>query len=288
MRLSRSTLILGLALLMGALAALAIHHTIERKLQDIDARAAAGGTLRVLVPKADLARGTSLTSKVIAVRDVPAEWVPSNAITWDQFERIENQRLAHPAVRGEALLWSLLEAPRAPSFSSRLAAGRRAITVPVDDVNSISGMIEPGDRIDLLAAVRKDQRTVMFALLQDVTVLATGARVGVDADGKDGRRGYTTLTLEAAADDAQRVLAAREVGKLSAVLRAPGDRAMHTSARRDALALLDLVDLAPLPDESTVPVLYGNRAGLPRDVPRLRAPRDSGSAEPAPLRKPMP
>jgi pilus assembly protein CpaB len=288
MRLSRSTLILGLALVMGMLAALAIHHTIERRLQDIDARATAGGTLRVLVPKTDLARGTPLTSKVVAVREVPAEWVHSNAVTPDQFERIENQRLAHPAMRGETLLWSLLEAPRAPSFASRLRAGRRAITVPVDEVSSISGMIEPGDRIDLLAAVRKDQRAVLFALLQDVTVLATGARAGVEADGRDGRRSYTTLTLEAAADDAQRVLAAREMGKLAAVLRAPGDRATQSSARRDALTLLGLGDPAALPDEGTVPVLYGNRAGLPGELPRLRTPRDMGTVASDPLRRPMP
>jgi len=147
MPLRRSTLILGIALVMGVLAAVAIHQTLERKVQDIEARGKTK-TLRVLVPKEDLPKGTPLTTRVVAVREIPAEWVHSNAVTPEQFDRIENQKLAYPAARGEALLWSLLEGQRAPSFSSRLVAGRRAITVPVDDVSSISGMVEPGDRIE--------------------------------------------------------------------------------------------------------------------------------------------
>jgi pilus assembly protein CpaB len=259
MRIGRNMVILALALAMGALAALAVHRYIERREQDLEALSKPARTLRVLVPKEDLARGTPLTATVVAVRDVPAEWSHSNAITPDQFDRIEHLRLTHPAVRGEALLWSQIEGQRAPSFSSRLPAGRRAITVPVDEMNSIAGMIEPGDRIDLLASVKKDQRSILFPLLQDVPVLATGARAAMDADGKESRRTYTTITLEAGADDAQRVLAARDVGRLAAVLRAPGDRARQPAARHDAMALLGLTDPAPSSRGPRVPVLYGNR-----------------------------
>jgi pilus assembly protein CpaB len=263
MRLSRSTLILVMALAMGALAAVAIHRYIEGLAQDIEARGKAQRLRQVLVPKEDLAKGTPLTTQVVAVRDVPAEWVHSNAVAPEQFDRIENHRLAYPAVRGEALLWSLLEGQRAPSFSSRLSAGRRAITVPVDEVNSISGLLEPGDRIDLVASVRKNERAFLFPLLQDVTVLATGTRAVAEGDARDGRRSFTTITLEARTDDAQRLLAAREVGKLAAVLRAPGDRAIDAAPQRDAMALLGLAD--PAPDDSAVPVLYGNRAA-PREA----------------------
>lgn len=275
--LSRSTLILAIALVMGGLAAFAIHRYIERRVEDVEARGKPARTLRILVPKEDLAKGAALSTKVVAVREIPFEWAHSNAITPEQFERVENQKLAYPALRGESLLWSLLEGQRAPSFSSRLIAGRRAITVPVDDVNSISGMIEPGDRIDLMASVRKDSRAFLFPVLQNVAVLATGARSVVDSD--TGRRSYTTLTLEASPDDAQRVLAAREVGKLAPVLRAPGDAATRSAAQREALALLGLADAARWPGDSAVPVLYGNRA-LPKDLARLGALREATAGEP--------
>lgn len=271
--LNRSGLILGAALLIGGVAAFGVNRYIKRQVEDIEARAKAGKTVRVVVPKEDLAKGTVIAAGMVAVREVPAEWAHSNAVTPEQFDRLENQTLAYPAARGEMLLWSLLEGQRMPTFSSRLMAGRRAITVPVDEVNSISGMVEPGDRIDLVVSARRENRTYMFPLLQNVPVLATGTRAGAEPNVAGGKqRTFTTITLEATPEDAQRVLAAREVGKIAALLRAPGDGARTPNERRDALALLGLGAAAPLED-SSVPVIYGGaHAAAMKSLPTLRPP----------------
>jgi pilus assembly protein CpaB len=257
---NRSWLILGVALALGGLAAFGVNRYITRQVQDIEARSKAHKTVRVLVPKEDLPKGTVLGAKVVAVRDLPAEWAHSNAITPEQFDRVENQKLAYPAARGEMLLWSLLEGQRAPSFSSRLPAGHRAITVAVNEVNSISGMLEPGDRIDLMVSLKKDKRAYMFPLLQNVTVLATGSRAVPEHEGKEGgKRTFATITLGATPEEAQRVLAAREVGQLAALLRSPGDTGVKPAGRKDAMALLGIDD-EPVA-EGGVPVLYGGRGG---------------------------
>jgi pilus assembly protein CpaB len=279
---NRSWLILGIALGLGGLAAFGVNRYITRQVQDIEARGKSHTTVRVLVPKQDLPKGAVLTAKVVAARDIPAEWAHSNALTPDQFERVENKKLAYRAARGEMLLWSLLEEQRAPSFSSRLPAGHRAITVPVDEVNSISGMLEPGDRIDLMASVKKDSRVFMFPLLQNVTVLATGSRVVVEADGKEGRRTFTTITLDASPDEAQRVLAAREVGKLAALLRAPGDTATKGGPRRDAMALLGIANEHSM-EPGGVPVLYGGH-GSAKAVPGMASQHAAASLADAPAR----
>jgi pilus assembly protein CpaB len=265
---NRSWLILGAALLIGGIAAFGAHRYLKNQVDELEARNK-GKMVRVVVPKQDLTKGTALTADLVAVREVPAEWAHSNAVLPDQFDRVENQKLAYPAARGEMLMWAMLEGQRAPSFSSRLAPGRRAITVPVDDVNSISGMLVPGDRIDLVVSVHKETHTFMFPLLQNVSVLATGARAAVtaDADGKDSKHTFTTITLEASPEEAERVLAAREVGKLAAVLRPPGDQAVASSERKDSMALLGLANAAALA-ASGVPVIYGGRGGT-RDLSRL-------------------
>lgn len=257
-----SWLILLVALVIGGFAAFGVNRYIKGRVDQLEAQAK-GRKVRVVVPKEDLPKGTVLTSKLVAVREIPMEYAHTNAVTPDQFERVENQKLAYPAARGEMLLWSLLEGERVPSFSSRLTAGHRAVTMQVDEVNSISGMLEPGDRIDLMVSVRKENHTYMFPLLQNVDVLATGARADVvsGADGKEQRRSFTTITLEATPEDAQRVLAAREVGKVAAVLRAPGDAAVGSSARRDSLALLGLGGPAGPAETNGVPVMYGGRGG---------------------------
>src|SRR5262249_39351191 len=147
------------------------------------------------------------------------------AVVPEQFERVAGQRLAYPVARGEMLLWSLLEEQRSSTFSSRLAVGRRAITVQVDETNSISGMLEPGDRIDLMVSLKNGGRSFMFPVLQNVTVLATGTRAtrGAAPEGKAGSgRSFNTITLDVSPQEAERMLAAREAGKVEAVLRAPG------------------------------------------------------------------
>jgi pilus assembly protein CpaB len=269
---SRSVVLLLAALALGGLSAFGVKRFIERQMEEVEARGK-GKMVRVIVPKQDLPKGTPLTEAAVASREVPADWAHSNAITPQQFERVENQKLAYPAARGEMILWSMLEGQRAPSFSARLPAGRRAITVPVDEVNSISGMLQPGDRIDIMVSARKDNRAYMFPLLQNVVVLATGSQAVAagDTSGKDGssKRTYTTITLDASPQDAQRVLAAREIGKLAALLRSPGDAANAFSSRRDAMSLLGLNDPERiLGKEASVPVIYGGRDAM-KELPRL-------------------
>lgn len=280
---NRSWLILAMALAIGGVAAFGVNRYISRQVEDIEARARMTKTVRVVVPKEDIPKGTAIEARLVAVREVPAEWAHSNAVTPEQFDRAEKQVLVYPASRGEMLMWSQFEGQRAPTFSSRLVTGRRAITVPVDEVNSISGMVEPGDRIDLVVTARRDSKAFMFPLLQNVLVLATGTRAGTEGGGdKDGKpRTFTTITLDASPDEAQKVLAAREIGKLAALLRAPGDALRTPSERREAMALLGIG-----PDirvESSVPVLYGgnNANGLSGIAPlRAAAPTERAASMP--------
>ena len=48
---------------------------------------------------------------------------------------------------GEPLLAVAIAGADAAHFSQRLRAGSRAITIAVDEVNALSGMLQPGDRI---------------------------------------------------------------------------------------------------------------------------------------------
>ena len=257
LRIQRSWLLLIVALGLGGLSAFGVKRYIEQHVAEVEERSKAQSTVQVLVPKSDLVKGAILSPEVVAVREVPSMWAHSNALTPAQFDRIEGQALAYPAVRGEMLLWSMLEGQRPPAFSTRLPNGRRAITVPVDEVNSISGLLQPGDRIDLMVSAKKEGKSYLFPLLQNVTVLATGSQAVVSADGKEGsKNSFSTITLDAAPEDARRVLAAREVGKLAAMLRSPGDTAVLPSNRLDALSLLGLNDSGA---DSSVPVLYGGR-----------------------------
>ncbi len=269
-----SWLILLVAIAIGGLAAFGVNRYIKGRVDQLEAQAK-GRKVRVVVPKEDLPKGTALTANLVAVREIPMEYAHTNAITPDQFERVENQKLAYPAVRGEMLLWSLLEGERVPSFSARLVAGHRAVTMTVDEVNSISGMLVPGDRIDVVVTVKKDNHAVMIPLLQNVDVMATGSRADVvaGADGKESRRTFNTITLDVSPADAQRMIAARATpgSQVAAVLRPPGDAAVGSDARHDSLALLGLGGPAAAAESTGVPVMYGGRGhgGAGKPMPSL-------------------
>jgi pilus assembly protein CpaB len=185
--------------------------------------------VKLVVANNDMAKGGRLSADTVSQRSVPQEWVHADALRPEQLDRFTNAELETPARRGQPILWAQLVRPRAASFSNRISPGRRAVTIPVDDVSSASGMIVPGDRIDLVATVKQNGKPRLIVLMQKATVLATGKQsagyTGPDnSRGEDGdRRTYTTITLDASPQNARRILALRQIGELTAVLRAPQD-----------------------------------------------------------------
>lgn len=283
--LNRNLLLLLVALSVGGLSAWGVKRFIDGQIESVEARSKAKKTVRLIVPKSNLAKGTVISAELVAVRQVPAEWAHSNALGPDDFERVAGQRLAYPLASGEPLMWSLLEGERAPSFSAKLPSGRRAITVPVDEVNSISGLIQPGDRIDLMVSAKREGKTFLFPLMQNVAILATGsvAVAPKDWDGREAsKRNFATITLEASPDDARKVLAAREVGKLAAMLRSPDDTASTSSERVDAMTLLGIGKPGALPDDDAgVPVLVGGSGAVRLQKNPLLRPGNTPVAAPA-------
>ncbi|MEW6416066.1 MAG: Flp pilus assembly protein CpaB [Pseudomonadota bacterium] len=254
---NKNWIILIAALGVGGLAAFGAKNYLSNQMAEIEARERNKAMVRLVVAKVDLEKGSVVSPEHFAVRQVPKEWAHSGAITPEQFGRAEGSTLAYPANAGEPVLWAQLEGQKAPTFSARLAPGRRAVTVPVDEISSLSGMVEPGDLIDVVVSIKKDNRNFTFTLLQSVAVLATGTKASQqDADPEGRARHFTTITLDTTPEDAKRVIAAREVGRVTALLRAPSDASQVSRDRSDALALLGLSGGFASP-ASSVPVIYG-------------------------------
>jgi pilus assembly protein CpaB len=259
-KVNRSWIVLGAALGIGLLAALVAYSYLSSQMAAIEARAK-GETVPVIVAKHDLPKGARLSAQNVAVRAVPKDFAHSVAVFPAHFDRLEGQALAYPVKGGETILWGLMESKKVPTFSARVEPGRRAMTVPVDEINSISGMLEPGDMIDLIVTVDQksgDQvaKKITFPLLQSVQVLATGQR-SVDDPKSGERRSYSTVTLDTTPEQAQNLIVAREAGKITALLRNPADTRPMSGAYGDVATLLGLRGDAVTQDEKQIPVLYG-------------------------------
>ncbi|RAP58155.1 Flp pilus assembly protein CpaB [Oleiagrimonas sp. MCCC 1A03011] len=218
-KINRNFIFLGVAVLLGVMASvLAVHYVntqVAKRTHTTPQR-----TVKVVVPVRDLAKGDMLSASGVAARDVPAEFVPADAITPADYRNYLGQVLRAPLQHGAPIPASAVER-LSDHFSNIIAPGKVAYSIQVNNTNSISGLITPGDHIDLMLLTSEDKNDRIRPLLGDVLVLATGRRAkGVRSDGS-GDDHYSNLTLELTPTEAQRVGIAKKVGALRVMLRPP-------------------------------------------------------------------
>jgi pilus assembly protein CpaB len=281
------------ALLTGAVAYVAARHYLASEERAAEARVAERHQKRaVLVARTDLSAGTVLDAGLLAARQIPVRYVAASAALPQEVARVEGQRLLHDVRGGEPILWPSLAGGEDTTLSAGLQRGRRALTFPVDEVNALSGMLTPGDVIDLLyTAPGAAGVPAVRPLLQRVTVLATGRSTG-PTDAGDGPGGasaadFATITLDLTPEQAQLVVLAQRAGELTAVLRHPADAAVPPARTVDANALAErTVRRVAAAPRDYVDVITGGSRGVASRT-RLTAgdaasgPRSAGAPEPS-------
>jgi pilus assembly protein CpaB len=178
---------------------------------------------------------------VIAVKPIPAR----TAVTADM---LEEKRLPPEAVhplaaktskeliglisevpieQGEQILSSkfVKQGQATAGLSYVIPKGKRAFTLPADNIIGIAGFIKPGDHVDVLTIMnttdRNMQKTVGSALLfQNIEVLAAGKLVN---DNGQINNQYDSVTLAVSSQDIVKLNLASSEGKIRLVLRQPSD-----------------------------------------------------------------
>lgn len=242
---NKNWLLLALAVALGGAAFYLSNQAITSRISQIEEEATRGKTLlSVVVANRPIQAGEPIDAGSVAVRQMPSEFVNRNMVTPDTYDSVDGQVLTVGMDRGDVLQLSYTASRGGEVFAATLKNGRRALTIDVDEVSSISGMLRPGDRIDLLLTARGSSdaasgKNVTFPLLSNVEVLATGQfQKNVAASTESAARAYAHVTLNVTPEDATRIVTAKTGGRLTAVLRAPGDLQRNTS---NALTIDDVV-----------------------------------------------
>jgi len=130
---------------------------------------------------------------------------------------------------GDFLNWSELSTATFRSkreLSTVIPRGYRAVSISVDSVGSVTNMIRPGNKVDLIGTFRfpgntgdKSYDTLTLTVLQNVEILATG---GVyDSAMSSRQRNYSTVTLSLTPKESEMVIFASQKGRLQLILRNP-------------------------------------------------------------------
>ncbi len=268
-----SSLLFVAALGFGALAVFGARGYLAERLEVEKARLApTQPVVEVVVARRDLEAGELVDADSMAVRQVPADLVPGSAVLPERFDRHVGARIAQPMRSGEPLLAAAIVGADVATFSSRIRPGIRAMSVLVDEVNSVSGMLQPGDRIDLLFSVRPPvapgmppAQEITSTLMQDLAVLATGRQVRADRGDSSGLRHFTAITVEVSPSQAQELIVAQRTGKLTAMLRNPDDRQPMRPRTMDLNALLGIESPqrdVVVPQASGPEIIVGGRGTL--------------------------
>lgn len=265
---NRSMAMLLLALFAGLAAVLAARQHIQGRVQQLEDQARIPMVDRV-VAAYDLPAGTRLANEHLAIRSIPASLASSDSLSPERFTELSGAVLRSTLKGGDLILPAHAAVSQHLAFSKQLAQGRRAITMPVDAINSVSGLLEPGDLIDLYVSFEYQRRRITAPLLQGVLVLATGTQTQYQTGQDDARQGgYASVTLDAAPEDAVKLVAARQAGSITAVLRHPLDGSPSQKAvRGDLASLLGVSNPPPTPSQKAA-VIYGTKAS--RSLPKLQ------------------
>lgn len=177
-----------------------------------------------------LQAGTLLRDDDFAPRSTPAAAVPAGALldTPDARAGLRGALLRRYLDPGAALAADDVLRPRDRGFlAAVLAQNMRAISVGVDAVTGASGLIWPGDRVDLIltqeldpASTAPGHRVVGETILRNARVIAVDQQIaqGAVTDGTAGRIART-VTLEVAPDEAERVTVASRLGQIALAVR---------------------------------------------------------------------
>lgn len=277
-KMNKTWAVLGVALAIGLITALITRSFLSQKIEAIELRGK-HDTVDLLVAKEGIAKGSVVAVEDLAIRKIPVEFAHSGAVAPQDVMSVAGRVSSYDVKKGEMLIQSQILSKRPATFSARLENGHRAITVMVDEINSISGMLEPGDLIDLMFTVDQNGKKIIFPLLQRVPVMATGKRSVDDPKGGEPIQ-FATVTLNTTPDQAKNIIIARETGKLTALLRSPGDDASGSDSRVDLASLFGPSRAtARAPRDGGVPVLYGGSAGkFPPEALKLGRYRGAATA----------
>lgn len=173
-----------------------------------------------------ISAGTKLQPQHLVSVDVPAGYAPVSAVKYADRNVFFGQEVGVDVAKGDYLMENYFPSGGKTFVGNKLSDQIdndqfRALTLPVDETNSLARSIVSGDHIDIqyTVAVPGTPERASFLFLQDVPILATGSFSAADSDGRGGQKRYGTVTVLLPIQDAMRLSFARQSGSINVLLR---------------------------------------------------------------------
>jgi pilus assembly protein CpaB len=243
-------------------------------------------------------------SVVVAVREIPArarimpEMIATATRYADQIDSDAVFDIKSVAGRvalitipvGSTVTQSKIVTPAALALPSRLRNGLRAVSISIDRVKGVSGLIQPGDRVDVIAVPPRvgNETPKATSILRGALVLALGNETETtSATPAPDNQNLTTVTLAVNPQQANLLAEADVYTTLRLALRSPEESLRSYPAEPIAFGVAErpaAPAAAPMPARQApisvsvsvakparpayVPVVEGDRMAPPPETPR--------------------
>jgi pilus assembly protein CpaB len=240
----KATLLLGLALVLGGMAAYMVKTAVNQPTGTPEGPAALA-VKPVVVAAADLPSGTLLERAHLKVVDFTEASFPEGSYaTIDELLDSETPPVVIVGLSANEVVLpvKLSIGVVRRGLTTKIPDGLRAVAIPVNDVRGVGGFVLPGDKVDVLHTTtvgRRDEQPVSRTLMQGITVL------GVDQNSEENAEDplvVKVVTLLVNPQQAKTLTLSQQVGHLTLSLRNEGDVAQESSA---TVALSDLWNFDP-------------------------------------------
>jgi pilus assembly protein CpaB len=220
------------------------------------------GNVAVLIASEDIPQRTTgeaaVEQNLVEMAEVPERLVAPGALTTEA--ALQGGVFTAAVAKGQQIVSSQLGAQEEASLSFRIKSGMRAISVPIDRVRGVGGLLTSGDKVDVIATFKAEDLsqalagfnaaltaeevarlqeegfepenasgTVTRILLQQIEVLAvdqlasasTGG-LGLGSSDENAPPSDPVVILTVTPEDAERLVLAEEIGSVWFIL-VPGE-----------------------------------------------------------------
>ena len=222
------------ALILAIAAAIGAKHIIDTYRNDM-----LRTQVRMAFAETNLRAGDALVYENVKQERIAGKTARVGDVSWDDLPAMVGRKLVRPVRAGDVLNEAdFYKSAAEMKFTSEVPRNYRAVTIPVDQVAGVAGLIQPRDRVDVLATISYTANSPggtkaaleTFTVLENVTVLAIDNHTAEYSNlperlRREGRSTYTSVTLSLTPQEARIVTLCQAMsqGMLTLVLRNPAD-----------------------------------------------------------------
>ena len=194
----------------------------------------------VLIAKQDIAEGLPMDPDMLETAIVPNKFVQPRAVT--SLDRVSGLITIAPISKGEQVTLNKLtntNRVQGGSLAGITPAGKRAISISIDSLALLGGMVKPGDYVDVIALLevptmgsdgQQSKQIAVLSLFQNVLILAVGQNTGGAAAAESSNTsGSSMVTLALTPQEASFIAFVQEQGRIRLTLRSPADAKMEST-----------------------------------------------------------